>query len=91
MEDIKTVMSWLEGLTDDDWPHFHSDSEVQNIAKSAMELLKEQEAVKPIAKEDDTYECICSAVVGWDELDANGMVQMRFNYCPFCGRVVKWE
>ena len=43
MEDIKTVMSWLEGLTWDDWHEYHSDSEVQNIAKSALELLKEQQ------------------------------------------------
>ena len=43
MEDIKTVMSWLEGLTWDYWHEYHSDSEVQNIAKSALELLKEQQ------------------------------------------------
>ena len=43
MEDIKTVISWLEGLTWDDWSDYHSDSEVQNIVKSALELLKEQQ------------------------------------------------
>ena len=42
MEDIEKVMSWLEGLTQDNWREFHSDSEVQNIAKYALELLKEQ-------------------------------------------------
>jgi len=35
-------MSWLEGLAEPDWRDFHSDSEVQNIAKSAIELLKAQ-------------------------------------------------
>ena len=55
-------------------------------------LLKEQEAEKPIAKEDDTYECcICGAIVGQDELDASGIVQARFNYCQNCGQAVKWE
>lgn len=55
-------------------------------------LLKEQEAEKPIAKEDDTYECcICGAIVGRDELDASGIVQERFNYCQNCGKAVKWE
>ena len=34
-------MSWLEGLAEPDWGVFHSDSEVQNIAKSALALLKE--------------------------------------------------
>ena len=34
-------MSFLEGLAEPDWRAFHSDSEVQNIAKSALALLKE--------------------------------------------------
>lgn len=42
MADRKTVMSWLEGLAQDDWQSFHSDSEVQQIAIAALELLKEQ-------------------------------------------------
>jgi len=42
MADTITVMSWLEGLAQDDWRMFHSDSEVQEIARSAIKLLKEQ-------------------------------------------------
>ena len=42
MDDTE-VMSCLEGLTFDDWSAYHSDSEVRNIAKAALELLKEQE------------------------------------------------
>ena len=40
--ELKTVMSWLEVLAQNDWQDFHSDSEVQNIAKSALALLKDQ-------------------------------------------------
>ena len=54
MTDRKTVMSWLEGLTWDDWHEYHSDSEVQNIAKATLELLKAQEP----------------RVLTWDELMA---------------------
>ena len=36
-------MSWLEGLAQDDWREWHSDSEVQNTARVALDLLKEQE------------------------------------------------
>ena len=36
------VMSWLEGLAQDNWPMFHSDSEVQEIAKDALALIEEQ-------------------------------------------------
>ena len=43
MIDRKTVMSWLEGLTQDDWPEWHSDSEVKTTAQAALDLLKEQE------------------------------------------------
>ena len=43
MHDIKTIMSWLEGLAEPDWRMFHSDSEVQTIAKETLALLKEQE------------------------------------------------
>lgn len=39
------VIGWVEGIAeDDDWYLYHSDSEVQNIAKAVLGLLKEQEA-----------------------------------------------
>ena len=41
MSNRAKVMSWLEGLAEPDWRDFHSDSEVQNIARSALALLKE--------------------------------------------------
>lgn len=43
MADRKTVMSWLEGLAQDDWAEWHSDSEVQTTAQAALDLLKAQE------------------------------------------------
>ena len=51
MEDRVKVLSWLEGLTFDDWHMYHSDSEVQNIAKAAFDLLKEQEQTIEALKE----------------------------------------
>ena len=62
-----------------------------DLIDDTLALLKEQDAVKPLAKADDTFECICGAIVGWDELDASGIVQERFNYCPFCGKPIDWE
>ena len=41
--DREKVMSWLEGLAQPDWHRFHSDTEVQVIAESALAMLKEQE------------------------------------------------
>lgn len=39
-------MSGLEGLTWDDWINWHSESEVQEIAKAALELLRDRQNVK---------------------------------------------
>ena len=77
--------------TDDDQFSMGYNNGLEVGKNIALELLKEQEPVKPIAQTDDTFECSCGAIVGWDELDASGIVQTHFNYCPFCGRAVKWE
>lgn len=57
MTDRKTIMSWLEGLAEPNWRMFHSDSEVQNIAKETLNLLKEQEEAHKILveKADEMY------------------------------------
>jgi len=52
----KTIMSWLEGLADDDW-QYHSDSEVQEIARSALALLEEQEKATDIVRCKDCIHC----------------------------------
>ena len=48
--DRDTVMSCLEGIVeDDDWSLFHSDSEVRNIAKMALDLLKDSVSIDVMA------------------------------------------
>ena len=87
MERKIEVMGWLEGLAQDDWMNWHSDSEVQNIAKAALDLLKEQEAIEPLIQTavlgKDSWWYICGACSRRiDKADA---------YCRHCGRAVKWE
>lgn len=41
MDRMTEVIDWLDGLTWEDWSDYHSDSEVRNIAKAALELLNE--------------------------------------------------
>ena len=78
-------MAWLDGLTQDDWRMFHSDSEVQEIARNALELLKEQEPVAPVLV-GRMWECgKCHAPVGIF------MDDQRDQFCRTCGRSVKWE
>jgi hypothetical protein len=65
------------------------------LAADALELLKDQEAVKPIkpiCQGDDSYLCDnCGEIVGWEEMACCGIDQVKFKYCPGCGRAVKWD
>lgn len=82
MSDREKVMSWLEGLAEPDWRDFHSDSEVQNIAKSALELLKAQrETIDELISADKALKLL-------KEQEA------ETEWCERCGRVrlkSKWE
>lgn len=59
------------------------------------ELLKAQEPVKPVLAIDNDGDWLCGncyqSVDGEEELDASGFMPVKFNFCPNCGRAVKWE
>lgn len=90
--DKTEIMANLEGLTWDDWRLYHSDTEVQNIAKSAfdllIELLKEQEAVEPVSFMDGIVERFACKKCGKHLLMTSWG---RDNYCSKCGQKVKWN
>ena len=67
MTDQEKIMSWLEGLAQDDWHSFHSDSEVSNIAKAALSLLKEQEELIKAMKRDLDLVRSCKVCGNWTE------------------------
>ncbi len=56
-----------------------------DLACDALELLKEQEPVKPevywVANEYKFYRCP-ACKIGW---------HYKYDYCPKCGRAVKWD
>jgi len=86
MMDRLTVMGCLEGLTQDDWQQWYSDSEVQETAKAVLALLKEQEAVEPEAEVlneiDRLYRCPkCHKCFFYE----------KQKYCDQCGQAVKWN
>ena len=106
MKDRKTVMSWLEGLTQDDWEVWYSDSEVQETAKAALELLKEQEELNAhyqsllIAYNDMRKEQETTFIKEHDRINhwhcekcgyTAGIIIRTYKYCPECGRTVKWD
>lgn len=67
MTDQEKIMSWLEGLSQDDWRQFHSDSEVSNISKAALTLLKEQEELIKAMKRDLDLVRSCKVCGNWTE------------------------
>ena len=86
MPDREKIIGDLEGLTWDDWHEWHSDSEVRQIAKDAIELLKEQEplAIRMI----DDFGAIkfgfcptCNAIIN----------NRGYPKSCGCGQAVKWE
>lgn len=56
------------------------------LAKDALELLKEQEPVAPTVDEDledkNLFKCVCGGSLGMKGI---------FRYCPWCGRKVLWD
>lgn len=94
MTDRLTIMSWLEGLAQDDWRECHSDSEVQEIARQTLVLLKEQELVKPhYNARTNWYECGACHYSMTSGMHCRGELipAYKVGFCAKCGRAVKWE
>ena len=63
-----------------------------DVAVHAVDMLKEQEPVKPYSQGDDSFGCgNCGGVVGWDELACSGSESVKYKYCPECGKAVLWD
>lgn len=64
--------------------------ELQNAASDAAELLKEQEAVKPIYNEEK-YGDHLPHCGNCEKVLPNNAVYGKVNFCHYCGRQVKWD
>lgn len=61
-------------------------------AKAILELLKEQGAVTPYIDIDEAKCPICKVKLTRQELLGDDVLFEDFyDYCPHCGRAVKWE
>ena len=58
---------------------------LMNVKDRDCDLLKEQEPVKPVNVrwEMGIHGGNCPKCMNW--------VQRTYNYCPFCGKAVKWD
>lgn len=58
----------------------------------AIDMLKEQEAVEPILEQDSMVCGVCGHEVIWQKMIGDGIwVDEELDYCPHCGKSVKWE
>lgn len=65
---------------------------LEELIADARALLKEQEPVKAVADGEDSYRCDnCGTVVGWAEWEPGGVEEVKYKFCPECGRPVKWN
>ena len=97
MPDREKVIKWLESLHTRLLDVAMQDSVVMldvSMVANAITLLKEQGAVEPI--DDGHGSLICGnqgfgcGCVGRYDL-ATKVVEKYCNFCPECGRKVKWE
>ena len=67
--------------------------EMRSLQRDMLALLKAQESVESTDPDDDMeiYCGYCGETVGFDALGPSGINVTRFNYCPNCGRAVKWD
>lgn len=66
------------------------------LAKDALELLKEQEPIKPTVSVDTWICSKCGHTLESQELiddkeNPQVLVHEQYEYCPCCGRKVKWD
>ena len=86
--DRLTVMGCLEELAQDDcWEQWYSDSEVQETAKAALSLLKEQEP-QLVLNIGEQISCKSGSCPKCGKM-LNTTCNKR--YCGDCGQAVKWE
>lgn len=63
----------------------------QPVMRDALDLLKEQEAVKPKLVGENMWRCgKCEALLGWEDFTPSGLELIEYKFCPECGRAVKW-
>ena len=73
-------------------PYKHVNGCVDQVLEDALELLKAQEPVKPVV-DVDTWTCgNCRHTLEHQELlGDNVLFHEQYDYCPMCGRKVKWD
>lgn len=56
---------------------------ISHLCANTLELLKEQEVVKPVKQIEQTEWIVCS--------NCRNHIISKWIFCPYCGRPVEWE
>ncbi len=70
-------------------PYNDFESSCRDLKRDALELLKEQEARKPIYNEQK-YGDHLPRCGNCEKVLPNTVVYGKVNFCHYCGRAVKW-
>ena len=92
---IKELEGCISGVACFECPYFYEESRtngscITKVEVDALELLKEQEPVKPTINEDGDAFCVCGEIVGFIPSN-NNLPKICSKYCPVCGKRMKWE
>lgn len=87
----RCMLSYKDGC--DECPYIGKGMCQELLGENAIALLKAKEPVEPTEPDEDNMVCCgaCGSPVGYEVLEPSGMDYVRYNYCPNCGRAVKWE
>lgn len=75
-------------------PYYEEPGTLCGIYNDALELLKENESVKPISTDSGVrIEYNCGSCGKWFAYKSkiHPELDFRMKYCPHCGREVKWK
>lgn len=87
--DKRDVMDWLNDMAHDNkWHCYYYDNEIQMLAKDALDLLKEQEAVVPQKHYNQKEDLIYACGKCHNDLKPNNR---NAKFCWFCGKPVLWK
>lgn len=101
MTDREIIVKWfefcrVEDKCSTDCPYCDNNSSAREctkeLAKDILSLLKEQESIKPYIDIDEAKCPICKVKLTRQELLGEDVLfEDFFDYCPRCGRKVKWQ
>jgi len=87
-KDCNSCPYWGSGL--------HGGSECKELAREALSLLREQEPIKPTLSVDTWICSKCGHTLESQELiddkeNPQVLIHEQYQYCPNCGKAVKWK